>query len=1305
MAVKAADLETEQIAAVCARVRERLPEIQAAQCERFVRQYYHWVAPDDLAGRRPLDLYGAALAHWNLAQARKPGEMRLRVYNPEVDRHGWHSSHTVVEMVTDDMPFLVDSVTMALARRGHTIDLVIHPVMRVRRDEQGSLIEILEPGADEPGATAESVLHAEVTRESDEAALEQLRADVEGVVGEVSVVVADWQPMRGRCLSAAAELDEHPPPIEANEVKERQEFLRWLADGHFTYLGYREYELRSDGDEVALEAVPDTGLGILRGPPATPHTRLRDKAETLARSPHPLVLTKANSRATVHRPSYLDYVGVKTFGPDRQVTGERRFLGLYTTSAYRASVRDIPLLRGKLRRVLGRAGFEPDSHDAKALAEIIESYPRDSLLQITPDELFEVSIGILSLGERQRLRLFVRRDPLGRFMDCLVCIPRDRFNTDNRERVARILMKAFGGTHVDWTLQLSESVLARVHYIVHCEDHPLRDYDVAEIEATMVQATRAWSDDLREALADEYDETEASRLMRRYQQAFPPAYRDDWVARAAVADIAKLERIREQHEPIMSLYQQLEAATGTVRCKLHSADDVLLSDVLPTFEHMGAKVIDERPYEITPADADPVWIYDFGLQCSAEDVDRVRERFQEAFLDVRRGTLEDDRLNGLVLRAGLHGREITIVRAIAKYLRQGGIPFSYSYMQRTLLGHPDVVALLVALFTVRFDPDRRDHQEAERLVGRIEQAIDAVESLDEDRILRSFLTVLSAMLRTNYFRRLASGEAPGHLSFKLDPSLVPVLPLPRPRFEIYVYSPRVEGVHLRGGRVARGGLRWSDRPEDFRTEVLGLMKAQMVKNALIVPVGAKGGFVVKRPPVRGARQALTEEGIACYRIFLAGLLDLTDNIVAGEVEPPDRVVRYDEDDPYLVVAADKGTASFSDIANEVSADYGFWLGDAFASGGSRGYDHKQMGITARGAWESVKRHFRELGNDVQSTDFTTVGIGDMSGDVFGNGMLLSRHTKLVAAFNHLHVFLDPNPDPERSFEERRRLFEQTRSTWADYDESVISPGGGVYPRSAKSIPLSAEVRAVLGTDSEELAPNDLIRVILRAPVDLLWNGGIGTYVKAASESHADAGDKGNDQVRVDGNELRCRVVGEGGNLGFTQRGRVEFALAGGRIDTDAIDNVAGVNCSDHEVNIKILLDAEVACRRHDREAAQRANVRDDRRGRRAGAVRELHADPGDEPRPRPVDLDDRCPRPADPQPRAGGEPRPRARVPPQRGGSGRASRRAPGADRARARRGDGLLQDPSLHAAARVRPARGPASGPRPRAILPAPVA
>jgi glutamate dehydrogenase len=761
-------------------------------------------------------------------------------------------------------------------------------------------------------------------------------------------------------------------------------------------------------------------------------------------------------------------------------------------------------------------------------------------------------------------------------------VPRDRYNTENRERVGRILLEAFGGKELDWTVQRSESVLARVHYIVRCADGLADDYDVGAIEARLVQATRAWTDDLREALVDELGEEQGLRLYRRYERAFPAGYRADWSARAAVSDICRLDELRTGAEPIINLYRPLEAQGATVRCKLFSVEPILLSDVLPTFEHMGAKVVDERPYAVDAADGRQSWIYDIGLRCIAHDLDQVREIFQAAFLGVWRGEFEDDRLNGLVLHASLTGRQVTIIRAIAKYLRQAGTAFSNAYIQRTLLRHPTIAVLLVRLFIARFDPDVADPEAAQEVGAQVETAINDVQSLDEDRILRSFLIVIRAMTRTNYFVVGEDGADRAFLSFKLDPTLIPLLPLPRPRFEIFVYAPRFEGVHLRGGKGARGGIRWSDRPEDFRTEILGLAKAQMVKNALIVPVGAKGGFALKRAPEQRGREAVSEEAVACFRMFLAGLLDLTDNIVDGSVRAPDRVRRYDDDDPYLVVAADKGTATFSDIANEVSSEYGFWLGDAFASGGSHGYDHKKMGITARGVWESVKRHFRELGRDIETRDFTVVGIGDMSGDVFGNGMLCSRHIKLVGAFNHLHVFLDPDPDGETSYQERERLFELPRSAWTDYDESVISEGGGVYSRTAKSIPIPPRAREVLGIDEQELSGADLIQAMLRAPVDLLFNGGIGTNVKSSTETQADAGDKANDNVRVDGRDVRARVVGEGGNLGFTQPGRIEYALSGGpeggggQIYTDAIDNVAGVNTSDHEVNIKILLDSLIS---------------------------------------------------------------------------------------------------------------------------------
>ncbi len=1189
MAVKTGELESELIEAVIDRVRDRLPDAEAGMAESFVRQYYHWVPSSDLAGRSEEDLYAVAIAHWELAQQRRPHEAKVRVYDAGHDADGENGSSTFIDLVSDDMPFIVDSVTMELSRLGGTLGLVIHPVIRVRRDADGRLIGVLEPQEDANDGQAESILHAEVSREHDPSRLAELTRAMERVLEEVDAAVADWQAMRGRMLELAEGLGRSPGAARAAgplELEEAMAFLRWVADDHFVLLGYREYDLRDPGGDAQLEAVAGSGLGILRGPPAQPRKSLTARAAALARGPQPLVLTKANSVATIHRPARLDYIGVKRFDADGRVLGEHRFLGLYTTSAYRAGALTTPVVREKVRYVLDRASFPSGSHDAKALLEILESYPRDSLLQVPAEDMFEIAMGLLGLGERPRVRLFVWRDPLDRFVACLVTIPRDRFNTENRERVGRILLEAFSGRQLDFSLQLSESLLVRVHFIIRCPAGVPEHDDLTALEASLVRAVRAWTEDLRDALVAEHGPERGRELYLRYQDAFPPSYRSEWSAGDAVDDIAELEDLAGTGSSPINLYR---AAAGSLRCKLYSAGGVALSDVLPTFEHMGARVIDERPYRITLTGAREVWIYDFGLSSPAEHAESVREIFQDVFLGAVSGELEDDRLNGLVLGAALPGREIMVLRAVARYLRQAGIPYSDAYMERTLLAHPDIARLLVKLFLARFDPEDPDPDFAAHLGRAMEVAIDGVESLDEDRILRAFLSVVRAALRTNYFRRDDPRGLPApYLSIKLDPAQIPVLPKPVPTFEVFVYSPRFEAVHLRGGRVARGGIRYSDRPEDFRTEILGLMKAQMVKNALIVPVGAKGGFVLKRPPQDAA--ALRQEAVACYRMFLSGLLDLTDNIVDREVRVPPEVVRYDDDDPYLVVAADKGTAAFSDIANEVAARYDYWLGDAFASGGSHGYDHKEMGITARGAWESVTRHFRELGTDVGTHDFTVVGIGDMSGDVFGNGMLRSPHIKLLAAFDHKHVFLDPTPDPSVSFTERQRLFELERSSWDDYDRNLISAGGGVFERTAKSIRVSPEAQEALGIEVEELAPADLIKEILRAPVDLLWNGGIGTYVKASAESQAEVGDKANDGLRVNGRELRCRVVAEGGNLGFTQRGRIEYALGGGpageggSIYTDAIDNVAGVNCSDHEVNIKILLDAAVGQSRLSQDA-------------------------------------------------------------------------------------------------------------------------
>ncbi|GAA0434488.1 NAD-glutamate dehydrogenase [Streptomyces luteireticuli] len=1191
----------------------------------YLQRYYLHTAPEDLTGRDPVDVFGAALSHYRLAENRPQGTANVRVHTPTVEENGWTCSHSVVEVVTDDMPFLVDSVTNELSRQNRGIHVVIHPQMVVRRDVTGRLLEVLGSNCDAHGAGKDAVLphdalveswiHVETDRETDRGDLKQITADLLRVLSDVREAVEDWEKMRDAALRLADGLPDEPAPADlpVTEVDEARELLRWLSADHFTFLGYREYELTKvpaadGGEEDALTAVPGTGLGILRSDPAhTAHghhegnhaplarpasasfSRLPADARAKAREHKQLVLTKANSRATVHRPSYLDYVGVKKFDADGNVTGERRFLGLFSSAAYTESVRRVPVIRRKVAQVLADAGFSPDSHDGRDLLQILETYPRDELFQTPADQLRAIATSVLYLQERRRLRLYLRRDEYGRYYSALVYLPRDRYTTGVRLRLIDILKEELNGAGVDFTAWNTESVLSRLHFVVRVEPGStlpdLTEADEERIEARLVEAARSWADGFAETLTAEVGEERAAELLRRYAHAFPEGYKADHSPRAAVNDLGHLEKLTTgggDRDFEFSLYEPVGAGPGERRFKIYrTGAPVSLSAVLPVLNRLGVEVIDERPYELRCSDRTTAWVYDFGLRMPEHvEGDDARGRFQEAFAAVWTGAAENDNFNKLVLRAGLDWRQAMVLRAYAKYLRQAGVTFSQSYMEDTLSNNVHTTRLLVNLFEARMSPtlQRAGNELIDGMLEELDGALDQVASLDEDRILRAFLTVIKATLRTNHFQRDAEGRSHDYLSIKLDPQAIPDLPAPRPAFEIWVYSPRVEGVHLRFGKVARGGLRWSDRREDFRTEILGLVKAQMVKNTVIVPVGAKGGFVGKRLPDPSVdRDAWLAEGIASYKTFISGLLDITDNMVGGEVVPPKDVVRHDEDDTYLVVAADKGTATFSDIANEVAESYGFWLGDAFASGGSAGYDHKGMGITARGAWESVKRHFRELGHNTQTEDFTVVGVGDMSGDVFGNGMLLSEHIRLVAAFDHRHIFIDPNPDAATSYAERRRLFELPRSSWADYDKTLLSKGGGIHPRTAKSIPVNAHVREALGIEAgvTKMTPAELMKTILRAPVDLLWNGGIGTYVKSSAESHADVGDKANDPIRVDGQDLRVKVVGEGGNLGLTQLGRIEFALSGGRINTDAIDNSAGVDTSDHEVNIKILLNALV----------------------------------------------------------------------------------------------------------------------------------
>ncbi|UPK76184.1 NAD-glutamate dehydrogenase [Nocardioidaceae bacterium SCSIO 66511] len=1173
--------------------------VSADELTTLVERYYQHVPDDEMAKWSPEGLRSAVESHLRLAAERPQGTCRVRAFTPTVEEHGWDADgHVVIEIVAVDMPFLVDSVTSYLTQRSYGIDLVIHPQFVVRRDITGRLSqvevdtgELEEVDDSDPTRMRESWMHLELDEISEPGAMEAIEQGLQRTLRDVAESVEDWQKMEARAREIVAGFETSPPPIDQAEVTQAAQLLTWLADGQFTFMGYREYELVEVDGVDGLRPVAGSGLGILRSDSDALGgvKELPEAAQAKARDKTLLIVTKANSRSTVHRPAYLDYIGVKTFDESGAVNGERRFLGLFTSSAYTESVTRVPVLKDKAKGVLNKLGFDPASHSGKALIDLLETYPRDELFQTPLDDLVPIANAVLHLQERRQLRLFLRRDDYGRFLSCLIYLPRDRYMTQVRLRLERILASAVGGEPtIDFTARVTESVLARLHYVVRPDSgHEIGELDPVALEQRLADATRSWEDDFRRAIDDVMGEAATTEVLQAYGDAFPEAYKEDFGARTAVSDLRRLKELTEPGEVALEYYAPGGQDGGEGRVKIYRCGAPLsLSDVLPLFTSLGVDVVDERPYPIHARGIES-WIYDFGLRTRGGVTKTDLELFQDAFLACWSKDAEVDGFNRLVLAAGLNWRQVVVLRAYATYLRQANSPFSQNYIEQSLLGNVEISRLLVDLFEARFAVDlgdslAPDHPDRTARVNQVEKqleaALDEVQTLDEDRILRSYRNLIRATLRTNFYRTDADGKPRPFVSLKLEPTEIDDLPEPRPRYEIFCYSPRVEGVHLRFGKVARGGLRWSDRREDFRTEVLGLVKAQMVKNTVIVPVGSKGGFYCKDLPDPAVdRDAWFAEGKACYTLFISSLLDVTDNRVDGASVPPPDVVRWDGDDSYLVVAADKGTATFSDLANEISESYDYWLGDAFASGGSVGYDHKGMGITAKGAWESVRRHFREMGVDCQQEDFTCVGIGDMSGDVFGNGMLLSQHTRLVAAFDHRHIFVDPNPDSATTYAERRRLYDLPRSSWADYDESLISEGGGVFARTMKSIPVSAQMREALGLDDDvvKMSPGALQSAILRAPVDLLWNGGIGTYVKASSESHDDVGDKANNAIRINGEQLRCKCVGEGGNLGFTQLGRIEYALTGGRINTDFIDNSAGVDTSDREVNIKILLDGVV----------------------------------------------------------------------------------------------------------------------------------
>ncbi|HVJ54830.1 MAG TPA: NAD-glutamate dehydrogenase [Aliidongia sp.] len=1161
---------------------ERIVEMAATAesgdrpADRFVREFYSNVPPDDVLTRTPEDLLAAVTTLWQFMAERRPGRAKLRVLDPHESANRWASGRAIVQIVNDDMPFLVDSVTAALNNLDLVVHLVIHPVIPVERDGAGNLVGLAQGPT---GDARESVMQVELSGPVNAERAQAILKALEPVLADVRAAVVDWGAMRKHVDRIGDELGSAALPVPASEAAEAAAFLTWLIDDNFTFLGYREYVF----DESGLSVVPGAGRGILRNDAYLVFDGLRNfttlspEVQQFLRSPQLMMISKSNRKSTVHRAARLDTIGIKMFGPEGKVVGQKLIIGLFTSASYSQSPRAIPVLRRKVLRCQERSGFARDSHDGKALQHILDTYPRDELFQIDEAELFSTARGILHLQERQRIALFVRQDPFERFVSALVYVPRDRLNADVRRRMAAILEQAFGGKLQSEVPHLEASALARIHFTIATTPGQMKPVALERVERQLVEAGRVWADRLGEALAAAFGSEPGQDLLRRFAEALPNAYVERFSANVAAADIRHILDVENGAAVTLTLDRDRPGATAAIRLKtFHGGEPIALSDVLPMLENLGLKVINEMPFEVRPAGAErPVWIQEFEMlprTGTAVDLIEAAPRFEEAFPAIWLEAVENDGFNRLVLLGGLTVREIVVLRAYCKILRQAGIAFSQSYMEDTAAAHAGIARLLVRLFEAQFDPARPDagrEAEAQAIADEIKAALEGVTNLDEDRILRSFLLLIRKSLRTNFYQHGLDGAPKPYLSIKLASQEIDLLPLPRPLVEIFVYSPRMEGCHLRGGKVARGGIRASDRKEDFRTEVLGLMKAQMVKNSVIVPVGSKGGFIVKRPPAAGDREALHAEIVACYKYLMFGLLDLTDTISGDAIVPPKDVVRRDSDDPYLVVAADKGTATFSDIANGVALDYGFWLGDAFASGGSIGYDHKVMGITARGAWEAVKRHFRELGKDIQAADFTCVGVGDMAGDVFGNGMLLSQHTKLIGAFNHQHIFIDPDPDPSVSWVERKRLFDLKGSSWEDYDRTTLSKGGEIYRRSAKSIALSPEARARLGVAEETLAPAQLIQILLKQPVDLLWFGGIGTYVKASAESHAEAGDRTNDALRINAGQLRTRVIGEGANLAVTQRARIEFALKGGRLNTDAIDNSAGVDTSDHEVNIKI----------------------------------------------------------------------------------------------------------------------------------------
>lgn len=1169
---------------------QKLEPAEAKQFRLFLEQVIHVHPEENLFKQSDENCFGAFYGLYQFGLERQHGETKIHVFNPDTDKEGWGSERTLIYFCQQDVPFLVDSLRMALNRKRIDIHLMQSNPVILTRNTKG-LINDFEPG-DKQSAVREDFGLIFVDQLLDTEERTALQAELNRVLEHVNAVVSDFKPMLDK---VSDEIERLKKTAETRVEQEEVAFLEWLRDGNFTFLGVAEFDFSDNKKGTASEERSADRLGLMRlREPLAPAlmSELSPGFSEFLKQDENLAFTKSTQRSIVHRGVYSDYVIVKRRDEKGRPVGEIRFLGLYTSRLYNLSIQQIPLVRRKAEWIIKHSQLDGSSHNGKTLISIMEGHPRDELIQDSERDLLDTLLEIWKIYERKTVRLFIRSDPYEKFASCIVYIPRESLRTRLRESIEERLAKALNATESEFTTQfLAESVLARIHIVFHITDGCYQKIDIAALEAELAEIVKDWDSRLQERIQDHWEGDSGRRMARRFAGAFPAAYQEQTSIEEAVDDLQHIASLSDETELAISFFRDDSDPADIVRLKLFRRDANLeLSDLIPMLENLGFRVLVEHPHRICAEDGTLIWMLDFRLRFVLDlrgnlDLDAVRGNFINAFLAIWHAQSESDSFNRMVLGARLDWRSVVLLRTYARYLKQIGVQASQEFIADVLSRHLDITRNLIALFRARFDPRlvgsanekqtavHSRESRAERLREKVLESLDDVANLNEDQVLRTYLEVIEATQRTNFFQLDSAGQSKSWLSIKIATQMLEQAPEPRPAYEVFVYSPRMEGVHLRNGKVARGGIRWSDRLEDYRTEILGLVKAQQVKNAVIVPLGAKGGFVVKNPPAE--RDAWVAEGQECYRTLIRGMLDITDNVVGREVRHPDQVVCRDGDDPYLVVAADKGTATFSDIANQISDEYGHWMGDAFASGGSQGYDHKKMGITARGGWVAVQRHFRELGLNVDKDEFSVIGIGDMSGDVFGNAMLLSKKIRLVAAFNHQHIFIDPEPDSERSWKERKRLFELPRSSWSDYDESLISAGGGIFERSAKSISISNEMQACFQIEEKQLAPAELISRLLKAPVDLIWNGGIGTYVKSEDESNSEVGDRANDYLRVNGKDLRCRVFGEGGNLGITQLGRIEYAQRGGICNTDFIDNSAGVDCSDNEVNIKILLNTLV----------------------------------------------------------------------------------------------------------------------------------